>query len=61
MITLFDENRKCYNQNNTILHLVSLMALQAAALIGTTEPMHSFSGNSQRHVQLLTGGNFKII
>ena len=31
MITLFDLNRKYYNQNNNILHLISYMALQWSA------------------------------
>ena len=37
------------------------MALQAAPLIGTTEPSNSVPGSSDRHGQLLTAGNFKII
>ena len=62
MITLFDRNRKYYNQNNKILYLVSHMALQAAPLIGTMEPSNLFPGSSDnRHVQLLTVGNFEII
>ena len=36
MITLFNQTRKYYNQNNKILCLASHMALQAAPLISTT-------------------------
>ena len=54
MITLFDQNRKYYNQNNNILHLVPQMALQTAPLIGATETLNSFSGSSDKHAQLLT-------
>ena len=61
MITLFDQNIKYYNQSNTILHLVSLMALQAAPLIGATEPLNSVPGSSDGHAQLLTVGDFEII
>ena len=62
MITLFDRNRKYYNQNNKILYLVSHMVLQAAPLIGAMEPSNLFPGSSDnRHVQLLTVGNFEII
>ena len=61
MITLFDQNRKYYNQNNKFFHLVSHMALQAAPLISTTEPSNFVSGSSDRHVQLLSVSNFKII
>ena len=42
MITLFDQNRKYYSQNNKILHLVSHMTLQAISLIGTLEPQILF-------------------
>ena len=61
MVTLFDQNRKYYNQNNTVLHLVSDMALQTAPLISTTEPSHSIPESFDRHAQLLTAGNFEII
>ena len=61
MITLFDQNRKYYNQNNKILHLVSDIALQATLLIGTTEPSSSVPGSSDRHALLLTEGNFEIV
>ena len=63
MITLFDRNRKYYNQNNKILYLVSHMVLQAAPLIGAMETSNLFPGSSDnRHVQLLTVvGNFEII
>ena len=61
MITLLEQNRTYCNQNNIILHLVSLMALQAAPSIGMTEPLNSVPESSNRHVQLLTLGNFKII
>ena len=37
------------------------MALQAAPMIGTTEPSNSVSGSSDRHAQLLAVGNFEII
>ena len=46
MITLFDENRKYYNQNTKLLYLVSRITLQATLLIGTTEPLNSVPGNS---------------
>ena len=59
MVTLFDQNRKYYNQNNKILHLISHMTLQAAPLIGTTEPQNFFPGRSDTHAQLLTAGNFE--
>ena len=61
MITLFDQNRKYYNQNNKTLLLVSHIELQAPSLIGTTEPLSSVQGNSDRHALLLTEGNFEII
>ena len=61
MITLFDQNRKYYNQNNKILHLVSHIALQATLLIGTTEPSSTLPGSSDRHALLLSEGNFEII
>ena len=61
MITLFDQNRKYYNQNNKILHLDSHMATQVAVLIGTVKPSNFVPGSSDRHVPLLTVGNFKII
>ena len=61
MITLLDQNRKYYNQNNKILHLVSHIALQATLLIGTTEPSNSVPRNSDRHALLLTEDNFEII
>ena len=61
MITLFDKNRKYYNQNNKIFHLFSHMVLQAAPLIGTTKPSNSAPGASDRHAQLLKVGNFEII
>ena len=61
MITLFDQNRKYYNQNNKILHLVSHIALQATSFIGTTEPSSSVPGNCDRYALLLTEGNFEII
>ena len=61
MITLFEQNRKYYNQNNKILHLVSHIALQATSLIGTTEPSSSVPGSSDTHALLLTEGNFEII
>ena len=57
MITLFDQNRKYYNQNNKILHLVSHMTLQTAALIGTMEPRILF----EVVLVLLTVGNFEMI
>ena len=60
-MTLFDQNRKYYNQNNKILHLVSHIALQATSMIGTTEPSSSVPGSSDRHALLLTEGNFEII
>ena len=57
--TLFHQHRKYYNQNNTILHLVSHVALpQAAPLIGTTKPSSSVLGSSDGYAQLLTAGNF---
>ena len=34
-ITLFNQNRKYYNQNNKIFHFISHMALQAAPLISS--------------------------
>ena len=37
------------------------MALQAAPLISTMEPSNYVPGNSHKHTQLLTAGNFKII
>ena len=61
MITSFDQNRKYYNQNNKILHLVSCMALQATPMIGMAEPSNFVPGSSDRHAQLLKAGNFKII
>ena len=61
MITLFDQNRKYYNQNNKTLPLVSHIALQATSLIGTTEPLSSVPGYPDRHALLLTEGNFEII
>ena len=61
MISLLDENRKCYNHNNKTLHLVSHIALQATSLISTTEPSSSVPGGSDRHALLLTEGNFEII
>ena len=61
MITLFDQNKKYYNQSNKILHLVSHIALQATSLIGTTEPSGSFPGSSDSHALLLAEGNFEII
>ena len=36
------------------------MALQTAPLIGMTESSNSVPGSSDRHVQLLTVGNFEI-
>ena len=60
MITLFDQNKKYYNQSNKILHLVSHIALQATSLIGTMEPSSSVPESSDRHVLLLTEGNFEI-
>ena len=54
-ITLFDQNRKHYNQNTKILHIVSHIVLQAALLIITTGP-----SNYVTHAQLLTVGNFEI-
>ena len=61
MITLFDKNRKHLNQNNKILHLFSHMALQAAPLVGVTEPLNYVAGSSDRHAKILTMGNFEII
>ena len=37
------------------------MTLQAALLIDTTKSSNSVEGNSNRHAQLLTAGNLKII
>ena len=61
MIALFNQNRKYYNQNNKILHLVSQIALQAASLIVTTEPSNSVPRSSDRHALLLREGDFEII
>ena len=61
MVTLFDQSRKYYNQNNKILHLVSHIALQAASLISATEPSNSVPGSSDRYAFLLTEGNFEMI
>ena len=61
MITLFNQNKNYYNQNNKILHLVSHMALQGAVLSGTRELLNSVSRSSDRRVQLLTVGNFEKI
>ena len=61
MITLFDQNKKYYNQNNKIHHLVSHIAVQATSLIGTTEPSGSVPGSSDSHALLWTEGNFEII
>ena len=62
MMTLFDQNRKYYNLNNKILHLISDMAFQAAPLIGTTEPSNSVPGSSDKYAaQLLAADNFNII
>ena len=61
MITFFDQNRKYYNQNNKILHLVSHIALQSTSLIDTTEPSSFVPGRSDRHALLLTEGNFEMI
>ena len=61
MITLFDQNRKYYNQNNKILYLVSHIALQSTSMIGATESSTSVLGSSDRHALLLTEGNFEII
>ena len=61
MITLLDQNRKYYDQNNKTLHLVLHMVLRAAPLIGTTEPSDSVPGSSDRHALLLTAGNLEII
>ena len=36
------------------------MALQASPLIGTMESSNSVPGSSDRHVQVLTAGNFEI-
>ena len=61
MITLFDQNRKYCNQNNKILDLVSLIALQATLLIGTTKPSSSVPRSSDRHALLSTEGNLELI
>ena len=61
MITLLDQNRKYHNQNNTILHLVSHIAIQAVPLIRTAEPSNFSPGSSNRHAQLLTADNFEIL
>ena len=61
MITLFDQNRKYYNQNSKIFHVVSHMVLQAVPLIETAEPSIFVPGSSDRHAQLLKVGNFEII
>ena len=61
LTTLFNQNRKYYYHNNTIIHLASHMAFQAAPVIGKTEPSNSVSGSSDRHAQLLAVGNFEII
>ena len=61
MITLFNQNKNYYNQNNKILHLVSHMALQGAVLSATRELLNSVSRRSDRRVQLLTVGNFEKI
>ena len=61
MVTLFDQNRKYYNQNSKIFHLVSHMVLQAVPLIKTAEPSIFVPGSSDRHSQLLKVGNFEII
>ena len=37
------------------------MTLQAAPLIGKTEPTSYAPGSSDRHAQLLTADNFEII
>ena len=52
---------KYCNQNNRILNLDSRIALQAASLIGTTEPSNSIPGSSDRHALVSTEGKFKII
>ena len=59
MITLFDQNRKYYNQNK-IFYLNSHMAPQTAPLIGTMETLNSIPGSSDRHAQRLTAGDFRI-
>ena len=62
MITLFPQHRKYYNQNNTILHLVSHMALaQACPFINATEPSSSVAESFDEYAQTLTAGNFEII
>ena len=61
MIILFDQNKKYYNWNNKILHLVSRMAFQSALLIGITEPSNSVPGSSDKHAQLLASDNFEMI
>ena len=62
MITLFPQHRKYYNQNNTILHLVSHMALaQASPFISATEPSSSVAESFDEYAQTLTAGNFEII
>ena len=57
MITLFDQNRKYYNQKNKILHLVSHKALQTAPLIDTMETLNSVTVSSDKYAQLLAMGN----
>ena len=59
--SLFDQNRKYYNQNSKNLNLLLHMILQAAPVIGTTEPLNSVPGSSDRHAQLLTVLNVEII
>ena len=59
ILTLFDQNRKYYNQNNKILS--SHMALQVGPLISMMEPSNSVPGGSDKYAQLSTAGNFKII
>ena len=59
ILTLFDQNRKYYNQNNKILS--SHMALQVGPLISMMEPSNSVPGSSDKYAQLSTAGNFKII
>ena len=61
MMTLFNQNKKCYNQNDKILYRVSQMALQAALLIVMMELSKSVPGRCDRHAQLVTVGNFEII
>ena len=60
MITLFDQNRKYYNQNNKILRLASRLALQATSLIGTNDALSSVRGSSDRYALPLAEGNFKL-